>query len=56
MFQEKYTSLSLAFKTDGLTLDKRIELHERSRDVAEQNINTELNGLKDTLKVRIGIH
>ena len=43
--------MSLAFKTDKLTLEKRIDLHKRARDVAEQNIEREMNGLKDALKV-----
>ncbi len=34
-----------------MTLDKRIELHERSRDIAEQNVENELEGLKEALKV-----
>ena len=49
--QEKFASLSLAFKTDALTLDKRIELHHRARDIAEQNIERELDGLKEAMKV-----
>ena len=44
-------SLSLAFKTDKLTLDKRIELHQRARDITEQNIEQELEGLKEAMKV-----
>ncbi len=49
--QEKFISLALAFKTDKMTLDKRIELHERSRDIAEQNVENELDGLREALKV-----
>lgn len=49
--EEKFTSLALAFKTDRETLDKRIELHLRARDVAEQNIQKELEYLKDGIKV-----
>ena len=52
LLQEKFISLALAFKTDKMTLDKRIELHERSRDIAEQNVDKELEGLKDALKVK----
>ena len=51
-FQEKFISLALAFKTDKMTLEKRIELHERSRDIAEQNVDKELEGLNEALKVR----
>ncbi len=49
--QEKFASLSLAFKTDSLTLDRRIELHHRARDIAEQNIDRELEGLREAMKV-----
>ena len=48
--EEKFASLSLAFRTDRLTLEKRIDLQERARDNAENNINKELLGLKDALK------
>ena len=53
LLQEKFASLSLAFKTDKLTLDKRIELHERARDIAEKNIDKEIDNLKDAMKVRL---
>ena len=53
IFQEKFISLALAFKTDKMTLEKRIELHERSRDIAEQNVDKELEGLNEALKVRV---
>ncbi|XP_033739706.1 uncharacterized protein LOC117327005 isoform X2 [Pecten maximus] len=48
--EKKFTSLSLAFKTDKLTLEKRLEIQERSRDIAEQNVDTELKGLKENLE------
>ena len=51
LLQEKFASLSLAFKTDKQTLEKRMDLHKRARDVAEQNIDKEMTGLKDALKV-----
>ena len=38
-----------------MTLEKRIELHERSRDIAEQNVDKELEGLNDALKVNVFI-
>ena len=53
MFQEKFACLALAFKTDKLTLEKRIDLHERARDIAEQNVNKEIEGLKEAMKVGI---
>lgn len=43
--------MALAFKTDKLTLEKRLEIQERSRDVAEQNIENELQGIKDSVMV-----
>ena len=52
LLQEKFATLSLAFKTDRQTLEKRIELHQRARDIAETNIQKELEGLKDGMKVR----
>ena len=55
MFQEKFACLALAFKTDKLTLEKRIDLHERARDIAEQNVNKEIEGLKEAMKVGIFI-
>lgn len=48
--EEKFSSLALAFQTDKLTLDRRKELHLRARDVAEENIHRELEGLKDGMK------
>ena len=53
-FQSRFNSLSLAFKTDRLTLEKRLGIQERSRDIAEQNIDKELQGLRDAADVRIG--
>jgi len=43
--------LSLAFKTDRQTLDKRLEVHLRARDVAENNIRKELAAVRDGLRV-----
>ena len=51
MFQDKFSALSFAFKTDKQTLNKRLELHLRARDIAEQNIQRELEGLKYGMKV-----
>ncbi|XP_052811865.1 uncharacterized protein LOC128239309 isoform X2 [Mya arenaria] len=47
--ESKFTSLSLAFKTDSQTLEKRLEIQERSRDIAEQNVDKELKGLRNNL-------
>ncbi|XP_050048366.1 uncharacterized protein [Dermacentor andersoni] len=45
--ENKFTTLSLGFKTDRLTLTKRLELHQRHRDIAEGNIQAELNAIRD---------
>ncbi|XP_064490295.1 uncharacterized protein LOC135401697 isoform X2 [Ornithodoros turicata] len=45
--ESKFASLSLGFKTDKLTLSKRLELHQRHRDVAEKNNVTELKAIWD---------
>ncbi|XP_059177070.1 uncharacterized protein LOC131956567 [Physella acuta] len=49
--ESKFISLSLAFKTDKLTLDQRVSVQERSRDLAEQNVDKELNGLREAVEV-----
>lgn len=41
----------LAFKTDKMTLDRRLELQLRLRDQAEQNMAAELNKLKAAVQV-----
>ena len=50
-FQSKFTSLSLAFKTDKLTLTNRLDLQQRQRDIAEKNIEEEIKQLKTGLEV-----
>ena len=52
LLQNKFTSLSLAFKTDKLTLTNRLELQQRQRDNAEKNIETEISQLKKAIEVR----
>ena len=44
--------MSLAFNTDRQTLEKRVEQHMRARDNAEENIQTEMEALKKSLKVQ----
>ena len=51
--QSKFTSLSLAFKTDKLTLTNRLELQQRQRDIAEKNIDDEIKQLKASHEVRV---
>ncbi|XP_076467389.1 uncharacterized protein LOC143298371 isoform X2 [Babylonia areolata] len=49
--ESRFNSLALAFKTDRLTLDQRLGIQERSRDIAEQNIDKELQGLRDAVEI-----
>nr|XP_009688626.1 PREDICTED: lymphoid-restricted membrane protein isoform X1 [Struthio camelus australis]XP_009688628.1 PREDICTED: lymphoid-restricted membrane protein isoform X1 [Struthio camelus australis]XP_009688629.1 PREDICTED: lymphoid-restricted membrane protein isoform X1 [Struthio camelus australis] len=45
--EAEFLRLSLGFKCDLFTLDKRVRLEERSRDLAEENLKQEItNGLK----------
>ncbi|XP_074854581.1 inositol 1,4,5-triphosphate receptor associated 2 [Carettochelys insculpta] len=45
--EAEFLRLSLGFKCDLFTLDKRVRLEERSRDLAEENLRKEImNGLK----------
>ncbi|PVD28891.1 hypothetical protein C0Q70_11486 [Pomacea canaliculata] len=48
--ESRFNSLSLAFKTDRLTLDKRLGIQERSRDLTEENIDKELRGLREAVE------
>jgi len=43
--------LSLAFKTDRQTLDQRLDVHLRARDLAEENIRKELCAVRNGLLV-----
>ena len=49
--ENKFTSLSLAFKTDKLTLTNRLELQQRQRDISEKNIESEISQLKKDIEV-----
>lgn len=51
LLENRFNSLSLAFKTDRLTLEKRLEIQVRSRDITEQNIDKDLQGLRDALEL-----
>ena len=53
--ENKFTSLSLAFKTDKLTLTNRLELQQRQRDISEKNIESEISQLKKDIEVNIFI-
>ncbi|GFO28230.1 LOW QUALITY PROTEIN: lymphoid-restricted membrane protein, partial [Plakobranchus ocellatus] len=48
--ESKFVTLSLAFKTDKLTLDQRVIVQERARDLAEQNVDAELQGIRDAIE------
>uniref|UniRef100_A0A0K8SKW9 Protein MRVI1 n=3 Tax=Lygus hesperus TaxID=30085 RepID=A0A0K8SKW9_LYGHE len=49
--ENKYTSLVLAFKTDKLTLTRRLELQNKLRDQAEINMTHEFDALKSVIQL-----
>ncbi|XP_071791406.1 uncharacterized protein [Asterias amurensis] len=49
--EEKFNALQLAFKANQYTLQKRVTLHHRQRDLAEKNIDGEIEGLLQTLQM-----
>lgn len=49
--QSKYTSLVLAFKTDKMTLSRRLELQNKLRDQAELNMTHEVETLKSAIQL-----
>lgn len=51
--ENKFLSLSLAFKTDKLTLNQRLQIQKNSRDLAEENIQKELNSLKEVSELMV---
>ncbi|PNI98755.1 LRMP isoform 11, partial [Pan troglodytes] len=40
--EAEFLRLSLGFKCDWFTLEKRVKLEERSRDLAEENLKKEI--------------
>lgn len=52
-FQHKFTRLSLAFKTDRMTLENRLGIQQRQRDDAERNVAREVSELRGKLNVSI---
>ncbi|KAM3924884.1 inositol 1,4,5-triphosphate receptor associated 2 [Leptodactylus fuscus] len=48
--EAEFLRLSLGFKCDIFTLDKRLRLEERSRDLAEENLKKELASCKKLLE------
>ncbi|CAI9542458.1 unnamed protein product, partial [Staurois parvus] len=51
--ETEFLRLSLGFKCDIFTLDKRLRLEERSRDLAEENLRKELASCKKLLEALI---
>ncbi|XP_041109849.1 inositol 1,4,5-triphosphate receptor associated 2 [Polyodon spathula] len=51
--EAEFHSLSLGFKCDAFTLDKRLRLEERSRDLAEGNLKKEVNNCNMLLETLI---
>jgi hypothetical protein len=51
VFQNKFSALSLAFKTDKLTLVTRHDRQQRQRDQAERNMAVEIAELKAAVHV-----
>ncbi|XP_058842137.1 inositol 1,4,5-triphosphate receptor associated 2 isoform X1 [Acipenser ruthenus] len=51
--EAEFQRLSLGFKCDAFTLDKRLRLEERSRDLAEGNLKKELNNCNMLLETLI---
>ncbi|XP_070540468.1 putative leucine-rich repeat-containing protein DDB_G0290503 isoform X3 [Ptychodera flava] len=48
--EAKFQALALAFRTDKFTLEKRLDLQERHRDLAEINVQKELDQLREALQ------
>lgn len=51
VLQNRFSALSLAFKTDKLTLVTRHNRQQRQRDQAERNMATEVMALKAAVHV-----
>ncbi|XP_067248025.1 inositol 1,4,5-triphosphate receptor associated 2 isoform X2 [Chanodichthys erythropterus] len=51
--EAEFHRLSLGFKCDMFTLEKRLRLEERSRDLAEDNVRKEVNSCKGLLQALI---
>ncbi|XP_061770050.1 inositol 1,4,5-triphosphate receptor associated 2 isoform X4 [Nerophis ophidion] len=50
VFQTEFQRLALGFKCDMFTLDKRLRLEERSRDLAEENVRREVSSCQGLLQ------
>uniref|UniRef100_M3ZWE9 Lymphoid-restricted membrane protein n=1 Tax=Xiphophorus maculatus TaxID=8083 RepID=M3ZWE9_XIPMA len=49
-FQAEFQRLALGFKCDLFTLEKRLRLEERSRDLAEENVRREVSSCQGLLQ------
>uniref|UniRef100_A0A3P8WBM4 Lymphoid-restricted membrane protein n=1 Tax=Cynoglossus semilaevis TaxID=244447 RepID=A0A3P8WBM4_CYNSE len=52
-FQAEFQRLALGFKCDMFTLEKRLRLEERSRDLAEENVRREVSSCQGLLQALI---
>lgn len=52
-FQAEFQRLALGFKCDMFTLEKRLRLEERSRDLAEENVRREVSSCQGLLQVGV---
>ncbi len=52
-FQAEFQRLALGFKCDMFTLEKRLRLEERSRDLAEENVRREVSSCQGLLQVSL---
>uniref|UniRef100_A0A8C3GAV0 Lymphoid-restricted membrane protein n=1 Tax=Cyclopterus lumpus TaxID=8103 RepID=A0A8C3GAV0_CYCLU len=50
VFQAEFQRLALGFKCDMFTLEKRLRLEERSRDLAEENVRREVSSCQGLLQ------
>lgn len=53
VLQAEFQRLALGFKCDMFTLEKRLRLEERSRDLAEENVRREVSSCQGLLQVRV---
>ncbi|XP_035206585.1 inositol 1,4,5-triphosphate receptor associated 1-like isoform X2 [Stegodyphus dumicola] len=49
--ESKFIALSLAFKTDRTTLNKRLDVNKRQRDTAEKNVEIEFQAMRENLNI-----
>ena len=49
--EDKYNTIRLAIRTDGLTLKERMQHHRSQRDIVESNLHAEVDLLQSSLLV-----